>query len=49
MSDNSTQTGNGFESVVNDIMVSLSERGFINYFGMQRFGTSSIPTHHVGR
>ncbi|XP_046542705.1 pseudouridylate synthase 7 homolog [Haliotis rubra] len=22
---------------------------FINYYGMQRFGTTSIPTHHVGR
>ena len=27
----------------------LAERGFVNYFGMQRFGTSSVPTHHVGR
>jgi tRNA pseudouridine13 synthase len=24
-------------------------RGFINYFGLQRFGTSSIATHRVGR
>ena len=28
---------------------SLSEAGFVNYFGMQRFGISSIPTHHIGR
>lgn len=26
----------------------LRERGFINYFGMQRFGTGAIPTHHFG-
>ena len=25
----------------------LQEHGFINYFGMQRFGTSEIPTHKV--
>ena len=26
---------------------SLNSVGFINYFGMQRFGTSSIPTYQV--
>ncbi|TKY89671.1 hypothetical protein EX895_001456 [Sporisorium graminicola] len=26
----------------------LRDRGFINYFGMQRFGTGAIPTHHIG-
>ena len=26
---------------------SLNAVGFINYFGMQRFGTSSIPTYQV--
>lgn len=30
-------------------IAALAERGFINYFGAQRFGTSSVPTHHVGR
>ena len=30
-------------------MESLRERGFINYFGMQRFGTGTIMTHEVGR
>lgn len=31
-------------------MKSLQERGFINYYGMQRFGNSNIvPTHAVGR
>lgn len=28
---------------------SWSSRGFINYFGLQRFGTKSIPTHEIGR
>lgn len=28
---------------------SWAERGFINYFGLQRFGTKSIPTHEIGR
>lgn len=30
-------------------VTSLSEDGFINYFGMQRFGTTEVPTHHIGR
>jgi tRNA pseudouridine13 synthase len=29
-------------------MTSLRERGFINYYGMQRFGTSLVSTHSVG-
>lgn len=28
---------------------SIKERGFINYYGMQRFGTSSVPTHFIGK
>lgn len=28
---------------------SWTTRGFINYFGLQRFGTKSIPTHEIGR
>ncbi|KAF8529043.1 tRNA pseudouridine synthase D [Hysterangium stoloniferum] len=27
---------------------SLKDNGFINYYGMQRFGTASIPTHSIG-
>jgi tRNA pseudouridine13 synthase len=27
---------------------SLAQNGFINYYGLQRFGTSSIPTHEIG-
>lgn len=26
----------------------VEESGFINYYGMQRFGTSNVPTHHIG-
>ncbi|KAF1780458.1 Pseudouridine synthase, catalytic domain [Phytophthora cactorum] len=28
---------------------SWSEHGFINYFGLQRFGTKAIATHEIGR
>lgn len=28
---------------------SISDNGFINYFGMQRFGTFSISTHEIGK
>jgi tRNA pseudouridine13 synthase len=27
---------------------SLQEKGFINYYGMQRFGTSLVSTHSIG-
>lgn len=39
----------GSEEQIKSSMTSLQEVGFINYYGMQRFGTSSIPTHHIGR
>ena len=52
-------SGNHFTVVLRDIdaseatvqaaMESLQARGFINYFGTQRFGTSSVPTHAIGR
>nr|KAG5701897.1 hypothetical protein BaRGS_014962 [Batillaria attramentaria] len=28
---------------------SLKTTGFINYFGLQRFGTTTVPTHFIGR
>ncbi|CAE6491897.1 unnamed protein product [Rhizoctonia solani] len=34
--------------VIDKAMRSLKEHGFINYYGMQRFGTSAIPTHSIG-
>lgn len=33
---------------VDAILTSLRERGFINYYGMQRFGTASVTSHTVG-
>lgn len=51
--------GNEFVITVRDIdetnkesidktLTSLKENGFINYYGMQRFGTFSVSTHQVG-
>lgn len=51
--------GNEFTIVIRDVVnksdgdideacTSLKERGFINYFGLQRFGTGAVPTHEVG-
>lgn len=51
--------GNHFKLVVRDIPLTdidriedlcrgLSEHGFINYFGMQRFGTGAVKTYEVG-
>ncbi|KAI5100371.1 pseudouridylate synthase 7 homolog isoform X3 [Silurus meridionalis] len=34
---------------VEQAMTSLRDTGFINYYGMQRFGTTAVPTHQVGR
>ena len=31
------------------IIKSINEKGFINYFGMQRFGVGNIPTHIIGK
>ena len=51
-------TGNHFTIVLRNVQAnskdidvaleSLKNRGFINYFGMQRFGTHTVPTHSVG-
>lgn len=30
---------------VSSAVSELRERGFINYFGLQRFGTGAVPTH----
>ncbi|KAK3609530.1 hypothetical protein CHS0354_007331 [Potamilus streckersoni] len=39
----------GEDKEIKKVMTSLQEIGFINYYGMQRFGTTSIPTYHIGR
>ncbi|KAG0250484.1 multisubstrate pseudouridine synthase 7 [Mortierella polycephala] len=36
------------EETLNRSMASLKYKGFVNYFGMQRFGTGSVGTHEVG-
>jgi len=37
------------KSEIEKMMRSFSSCGFINYFGMQRFGTSTVPTYVVGK
>ena len=34
---------------IGEAVTSLRANGFLNYFGMQRFGTSAIPTYSVGK
>lgn len=37
------------EQILADGCAFIKENGFINYFGMQRFGTFSVSTHEVGK
>lgn len=39
----------GSDEQVQQALTSLRQTGFINYYGMQRFGTTAVPTQHVGR
>uniref|UniRef100_A0A8C3AB61 Pseudouridylate synthase 7 homolog n=1 Tax=Cyclopterus lumpus TaxID=8103 RepID=A0A8C3AB61_CYCLU len=39
----------GTEDQVLQAMTSLKQTGFINYYGMQRFGTTAVPTQQVGK
>ncbi|XP_047453414.1 pseudouridylate synthase 7 homolog isoform X2 [Mugil cephalus] len=39
----------GSDEQVHQALTSLKQTGFINYYGMQRFGTTAVPTQHVGR
>ncbi|KAF9534217.1 pseudouridine synthase [Crepidotus variabilis] len=34
--------------ILDETMNVLKDKGFINYYGMQRFGTASVPTHSIG-
>ncbi|KAL3349408.1 hypothetical protein AABB24_022504 [Solanum stoloniferum] len=36
------------EDIIKASAVALGKYGFINYFGLQRFGSSSVPTHLIG-
>ena len=38
----------GAHAIVSEAIKDLSERGFLNYYGLQRFGTFSIGTEIVG-
>eukprot|EP01114_Cavostelium_apophysatum_P021350 TRINITY_DN7428_c0_g1_i3.p1 TRINITY_DN7428_c0_g1~~TRINITY_DN7428_c0_g1_i3.p1 ORF type:complete len:653 (+),score=176.67 TRINITY_DN7428_c0_g1_i3:101-2059(+) len=50
--------GNKFQIVLRDVkgeqkeieegLKALKDSGFINYFGLQRFGTGAVPTYQVG-
>ncbi|KAI8800979.1 pseudouridine synthase [Cladochytrium replicatum] len=37
------------EKNIHEALSSLRENGFINYYGLQRFGTSTISTHEAGK
>lgn len=37
------------EEAITPILNSLKDVGFINYYGMQRFGTFSVSTHEIGK
>jgi tRNA(Glu) U13 pseudouridine synthase TruD len=34
--------------MIDEIMESMKTRGFVNYYGMQRFGTAAVSSHSVG-
>ncbi|KAF8668846.1 hypothetical protein HU200_052047 [Digitaria exilis] len=36
------------DDVIKSAIDGLSKNGFINYYGLQRFGSGSVPTHFVG-
>jgi tRNA pseudouridine13 synthase len=38
----------GSRETVAAAVKALTASGFINYFGLQRFGTHAIPTHAIG-
>jgi len=38
----------GDHGKIEESLESLKAKGFINYFGLQRFGTTSVPTHKIG-
>lgn len=43
------QVSSDSEGVLHEAISAWKEYGFINYFGLQRFGTRSIPTYEIGR
>ncbi|XP_054014748.1 pseudouridylate synthase 7 homolog [Hylaeus anthracinus] len=44
------RNANGTDDQIEETMVSLRDNGFINYYGLQRFGTiAAIPTYAIGK
>lgn len=43
-----SDSSDDIDLIISSALNYVKENGFINYFGMQRFGTGSIPTHSVG-
>ena len=39
----------GSDESIDVAMKSLRDAGFVNYYGMQRFGTTRVTTHDIGR
>lgn len=39
----------GDKKLIEESILSLKRNGFINYFGMQRFGTTDISTYTIGK
>jgi hypothetical protein len=37
------------EQELQGLLTDIAKRGFINYYGMQRFGSNAVPTHAIGR
>ncbi|KAI5952297.1 PUS7 [Candida jiufengensis] len=43
------ETDTNIKAVISQCFNSFNQHGFINYFGMQRFGSFSVPTHELGK
>ncbi|KAK6525005.1 hypothetical protein TWF281_011895 [Arthrobotrys megalospora] len=41
--------GSDAAKVIEERVSALQEKGYINYYGLQRFGTFSISTHEIGK
>ena len=37
------------DGMIDEAVKALKQSGFINYFGMQRFGTAAAPTYAIGK
>jgi len=38
----------GEDQVIKSAVENLKKNGFVNYYGLQRFGTGTVPTHKIG-